>query len=437
MQLVLAILAARLSICFIRLFRLGEATSLPGKIAAIICPNIFQKLCRQIREGVILISGTNGKSTTSLLLSQMFSDKKVIHNKSGANFENGLVTSLLDKTKLPGKIQADFAVFEVDEFALVLILKKIRPLAIVTLNLFRDQLDRYGEMQTILHSWKIAMADLPINTHIFINADDPALCHLGKLLPHQIHYFGLNEPNCYLQTISHAMDSIYCPQCDHLLSYKGLYLSHLGDYSCRKCDFAKKQPVIDSRHWPKISNETYNKYNTMAAVAVAQKMGVDQQKITTSIHHFKPVFGRGETVAFKEKKILLLLSKNPVSLNEMIMKTSRIIDQGQAHAAILALNDLETDGTDISWIWDADFEPIVQKNIILVLSGTRAHELSLRIKYSANKNRKSGQIEIEKDLRKALFLGLKHTPKGAFLPILPTYTAMLKMRKILVGHKFH
>ena len=415
---------------------MGEASSFPGKIANSLCPNIFQNLCRQLTKGMILITGTNGKTTTSLLLSKIFSTNDIVHNKSGANFESGLITALLEKTKINGRIKADYAIFEVDELVVAKVSEKCHPIAIVVLNLFRDQLERYGEIQTILKSWQKAIVNLPIHTQIFINADDPALCHLGDLLPQRVTYFGLNEPKYYLKSMPNAMDSLYCPRCERLLVYQGFYLSHLGDYFCKKCLFCKKEPAIDSQKWSQISNGIYNKYNTMAAISIAKKLGINELKIRGSIHHFKPAFGRGETIVFKGKKVLLLLSKNPVSMNEMIQRVSQLMDQGNVQVIIFALNDQEMDGRDISWIWEVDMQSILARKKRLILTGSRAYELALCVKYGSKEKMEGGRVVIEENLKKAISIGLKNTLNGAFLPILPTYTAMLKVRKILVGRKF-
>jgi UDP-N-acetylmuramyl tripeptide synthase len=361
----------------------------------------------------------------------MFSDQKIVHNKTGANFEDGLITAFLQKVRMSGKMDVDYAIFEVDELVLAKVLHKTVPLAIVVLNLFRDQLDRYGEMHTLLHSWQQALVHKSPSIHLFLNADDPLINHLGEQLPQKITYFGLQEPNRYVHGMSHAVDSIYCPRCDTPLSYQGFYLSHLGDYFCTSCSAGKKNVEIDSKNWPQISVETYNKYNTMAAICVGVAMGIDEEKIREAIRDFQPAFGRGEILLFQEKKIMLLLSKNPVSMNATIQRVCKIMQQEAVGAVLLVLNDQEMDGTDISWIWDVDVEPLVAKGKTCIVSGYRAHELALRLHYSAE----GGTIHVEENVEKAIALALAHTGEQALLPILPTYSAMLGIRKVLVGRK--
>ncbi|MBS0651417.1 MAG: DUF1727 domain-containing protein [Verrucomicrobia bacterium] len=434
-RLQIGLAAARLATFFIRLLNLGSASNFPGRIASAIYPGVFQSLCGQIKKGIILVTGTNGKTTTSLLLAEMFMSYDVVHNKTGANFESGLVTAMLEKTRLNGQLDADFGIFEVDELALTTILDRLQPFAIVVLNLFRDQLSRYGEIQNILRAWENAMAHLPSSMHLFLNADDPAVCHLGEKLPQNVTYFGLNEPERYLSSVPQAVDSIYCPVCDKRLAYSGYYLSHLGDYSCTHCSFKRKDPLISSSDWPRVSSDVYNKYNTVAAVSVAKQAGIDDEAIRSAIANFKPAFGRGEFLSIDEKKVVLLLSKNPVSMNEMIKRTCRMIKKEDVETILLALNDEEMDGTDISWIWDADIELLAAKEKTIVLSGSRAHELALRFQYCFKENDGERKIHVEEDLEKAVAVAMKNTPKHSTLPILPTYSAMLQIRKVLLGRQ--
>ncbi|MBS0653122.1 MAG: Mur ligase family protein [Verrucomicrobia bacterium] len=434
-RLQLALLSARLAMFFIRLFKLGSGSSFPGRVASVIYPNIFQSLCAQIKKGIILVTGTNGKTTTSLLLAEMFLSHDVVHNKTGANFESGLTTALLEKAQLSGRLDADYGIFEVDELALVKILDQIAPFAIVAINLFRDQLSRYGEIQHILRSWENAILRLPASTLLFLNADDPAVCHLGEKLPQKVSYFGLNEPERYLSSKPQAADSIYCPDCDKRLNYSGFYLSHLGDYSCPQCSFKRKDPALQSSDWPQVSTDVYNKYNTMAAVSVAKEVGIDDEAIRSAILNFKPAFGRGESLAIDERKVVILLSKNPVSMNEMIKRTCRMMRRGDVETILFALNDEEMDGTDISWIWDVDLEPLAAKGKLVVMSGSRAHELALRFQYSFEESDAERKVHVEEDLEKAVAFALNNTPKNSTLPILPTYSAMLRIRKVLLGRQ--
>jgi UDP-N-acetylmuramyl tripeptide synthase len=277
--------AAKTVTFLVRLLRLGAASVLPGEMARRLQPKVLPLLFGQVRRGVILIVGTNGKTTTSLLLRTILERQgwRVAHNATGANLINGLVTALLDNTSLIGQLDADYAILEVDENVLPLVLRSCQPQFILGLNLFRDQLDRYGEVDTISQRWQKAIAPLPTDTVVILNADDPTLSRLGQQLPQKVLFFGLSEPEAYLDEIPHAVDSIYCPSCGHPLDYKGVYLSHLGDYHCPSCGFSKSQLAVDSREWPQILIGIYNKYNTLAAGLVAKEIGIDILLSTTPL----------------------------------------------------------------------------------------------------------------------------------------------------------
>ncbi|MGB5632312.1 MAG: Mur ligase family protein, partial [Waterburya sp.] len=251
-RLGLAVGVAKTVTGVVRSLGLGAASVLPGEISRRLHPRLLPLLFEQVSQGVILVVGTNGKTTTSLLLKQILSDCgfEVVHNSSGANLINGLITALLSSADLTGKISADYAILEVDENILPLLLKYCMPQYILALNLFRDQLDRYGEVDTIAQRWSKAIEPLAKDTTIILNADDPTLSSLGQQLQQKVLYFGLNEPELYLDQIPHAVDSIYCPLCGHLLDYQGVYLSHLGDYHCPSCGFEKSKVALDSKEHP-------------------------------------------------------------------------------------------------------------------------------------------------------------------------------------------
>lgn len=274
-RLGIAVGVAKTVTAVVKALRLGSASVLPGEIARRLHPKMLGLLAQQVSQGVILVVGTNGKTTTSLLLRKILVDQgyRVTHNATGANLINGLITALLADANLFGRLSTDFAILEVDENVLPLVLKDCQPRAILALNLFRDQLDRYGEVDSISQRWQKAIAPLPENTIVAVNADDPTLSHLGQKLAQRVCYFGLSEPDLYLEEIPHAVDSIYCPQCGTSLDYRGVYLSHLGDYQCPSCGFQKSQPAFHSSKWPQILIGVYNKYNTLAAGLVAQQLG--------------------------------------------------------------------------------------------------------------------------------------------------------------------
>ncbi|OUL26453.1 UDP-N-acetylmuramyl peptide synthase [Nostoc sp. RF31YmG] len=418
----------------VRSLRLGAASVLPGSIARRIEPRLLQLLSQQVKQGAILIAGTNGKTTTSLLLREILERKgyRVSHNSTGANLENGLMTALMDNASLTGSLDVDYAILEVDENILPRVLAPIQPKLILCLNLFRDQLDRYGEVDTISKRWGRAIATLPPETIVVANADDPTICNLGQQLSQQrVSFFGLTEPENYLEAIPHAVDSIYCPKCGQALDYKGVYLSHMGEYSCSNCGFSRSQPSLNSSEWPQILVGLYNKYNTLAAATAAQELGIDEATIRDTIPNFQAAFGRAEELEINGKKVRILLSKNPVGTNETI----RVVTESTDKTTLLVLNDRVQDGEDVSWIWDVDTEKLVQRGGTLVVSGDRAYDMALRLRYSDPNPETNFNLIVEEDLRDAINTALARTPNNETLHILPTYTAMLSVREVLTGRK--
>lgn len=437
-RLVLAVAVAKIVTGLVKILRLGAASVLPGEIASRLYPRIFKTLSRQFKKGLILVVGTNGKTTTSLLLKQILANEgyRVIHNATGANLMNGLTSCLVTNSNLWGVIKADYGILEVDENVLPLALKECQPSHILALNLFRDQLDRYGEVDTISYRWQQAISVLKEETIVILNGDDPTLCHLGQNLPQKVLYFGLNEPDLYLDEIPHAVDSIYCPRCGSSLVYKGVYLSHLGDYHCESCGFHKEKLAIESKQWPQILMGVYNKYNTLAAVVAAESIGISREKILEAIRNFKPAFGRAEELKIGDKKVRILLSKNPVGMNETIRAVNEMREYQPSSTILIVLNDRTPDGTDVSWIWDVDTEKLVTGGGNIVVSGDRVYDMALRLKYSLERLEEgSPNLVVEEKLATAVEKALSLTPGGETLYIIPTYSAMLEVRKLLLGRE--
>lgn len=434
--------ASKVVTFLVRLLHLGAASVLPGKIARCLQPEILPLLFGQVQQGIILVVGTNGKTTTALLLRTILERHgwQVAHNSSGANMINGLATTLLENTNLLGKLNADYAILEVDENVLPLILSYCQPKYIIGLNLFRDQLDRYGEIDTISRKWQSAISALPAETVVILNGDDPTCSYLGQQLPQKVLFFGLSEPEAYLEEVPHAVDSMYCNYCGHHLNYQGVYLSHLGDYQCSHCNFGKNQLAIDSRDWDQILIGIYNKYNTIAAGLMALQLGIDRTLIDNTIKNFRAPFGRAEELEINGKHVQILLSKNPVGMNETIRVVTQLQPANHVSTKLLVLNDRAPDGTDVSWIWDVDMEKLVALGGTIVVSGDRVYDLALRILYSCTPNnimngKNNLQLIVKEDLPEALNTALAHTPVGETLHILPTYSAMLEVRGLLTGRK--
>ena len=433
LRLGLAVSVAKGVTFIVRSLGLGAASVLPGSIARRIEPRLLRLLSQQVKNGIILIAGTNGKTTTALLLCGILKRQgyRIAHNSTGANLENGLMTALMENADFLGRLDVDYGILEVDENIVPKVLQPLQPRIILCLNLFRDQLDRYGEVDTISKRWTKVISTLPLETVVIPNADDPTLSYLGQQLPQKVLFFGMNEPEQYLEAIPHAVDSIYCPSCGHSLDYQGVYLSHLGDFSCPQCGFSKSQPSLESSEWSQILVGLYNKYNTLAAVTAARELGVDEGIIQETINNFQAAFGRVEDLVFNHKRVRILLSKNPVGTNETI----RVVTQSDDSTTLLVLNDRTPDGTDVSWIWDVDTEKLVQRGGTLVVSGDRVYDMALRLRYSQELNQSNLNLIVEEDLAQAIATALQHTPENETLHILPTYSAMLEVREILTGRK--
>ena len=374
---------------------------------------------------IILIVGTNGKTTTTTLLNHILTKngKKVIQNTSGANLINGIASTLLLNSSILGKVEADYALFEIDENAFTRIARELKPDAIILLNLFRDQLDRYGEVNTIAKKWQEAIATLPKETRLFLNADDPQIAFLGKDALQLVSYFGIDDKGN--STPDHASDSTYCPICSSKLVYTKIFYSHLGIWSCPRGDLIYPTDVFRTT-LPNSLDGLYNKYNVNAAILTAQTYGLTNELIAESLTTFSPAFGRQEKISVNNKTAEIILAKNPSGFNQTL---ATIIDQKASHL-LLVLNDRVADGTDISWIWDVDFENLKHlKELAITVSGDRVYDLQLRLKYADLLARS------EADLTDAVKDALLQTDKNETLYILPTYTAMLEIRKILTGKK--
>lgn len=415
-----------------RLFNLGAGSTWPGHLVLENDPQSLKYLVGQLKFGPILIAGTNGKTTTAKMVRTILEKTKkakVVHNEAGANLLNGLVSSLILASNWKGRLGADWGIFEVDEATLPLALKEFTPQIVVLLNLFRDQLDRYGEIDLIAQKWHQALLTLPKETTVILNADDPQIASLGQDLRAKVLYFGLADQKAFYQGKQQAMDSIYCLNCGTKLNFSGLYFSHLGIWECQNCGIRRPKPDISLWDYPLAG--IYNRYNTLAAVLTAKSLGAQEKQIKEALEDFTPAFGRLEEFAVDQKKVRLLLSKNPAGFNESL----RVLQEFPGKKTVLlVLNDRIPDGRDVSWIWDVDFEELTSVKSITV-SGDRVWDIGLRLKYAIKTQNLNVKFKIIEDLRKAIEEGLKETESKETLCILPTYSAMLEVRKILTGRK--
>lgn len=443
----LSLIIAKLTALVLKIFHKG-ATAAPGLYAQKIDKNILKKLARQLKFS-ILVSGTNGKTTTTRILSSILKQAniKYLHNRSGSNLERGIISQLIKHHQLKNYL----GLWEVDEAALPSVSEKIQPKIIILLNLFRDQLDRYGEIDTLAKKWLSALKKLPKETTIILNADDPTIAWLGKQVDYKVIYFGIRDELLGGEALTHASDATFCPICLLPLKYRTCFISHLGIYECLKCGSIQPKPDLKAE---KVSftqqnttllklddnpetNQliinfigTYNVYNSLAAFAGAQLLNINIDNIKEGIRLFKPAFGRLETINFKDKQLKILLVKNPTGFNEAIKTVLQSVNKN-SFSCLLILNDLIADGRDVSWIWDVDLETLVNNPSLkkIIVSGIRAEDMALRIKYSNIKMERYKDRKIEKKLEKAINNLLVSQTKDLF--ILPTYTAMLEVRKIL------
>jgi len=422
-----------------RLAGRGGGTTLPGKILATLDPGAVGQLARRLPRGSALVSATNGKTTTAAMVAEILSPTvRLAHNRAGANLVSGIASTLLAN---PG---AELGLFEVDEGAFPGLAATVNPTAVCLGNLFRDQLDRYGELELTAERWRGAVSGLDEHVWTIVNADDPALSGLADERERALR-FGLDDPGAGRERLPHAADSKHCFTCGSPYEYAAAYVGHLGDYRCPSC--GRQRPPLDVqaraielRGLDGVAFELvtpagttpvtlavpglYNVYNAVAASALAGVLGAGLEAIAAGLARFRPAFGRAERIAADGRTLLVLLVKNPAGANEAIRT---IVAAGAPKVAMVALNDAIADGQDVSWIWDADFEPLVPGLERLVASGDRAQELALRFKYGGLD---PSRIDVLPSLEAALERGLELTAAGAELVVLPTYTAMLALRGI-------
>lgn len=407
---------------------MGSGSTWPGHIALSINKNFVHEVLKKSKVKTILIAGTNGKTTTAKLIQTIFENnkKRVFRNESGANLLNGIASSLLLHSSILSALKYDYAIFEIDENTLSLAIQELNPNYIILLNLFRDQLDRYGEVDSIAKKWKTSLTDLPKHATLILNADDPQIAFLGKGSKGKTLYFGLSDKKLSKKGNQFSADSTYCPNCNSKLIYEETYFSHLGNWHCVSCGLKWPKPDISNVSYYPLPG-TYNMYNVHAAVLLAQDNNVGKETIEQSLKSFNPAFGRQEIIKAGNKKVHLFLSKNPTSFNQSL----RTVTELGGKNILFVLNDRIPDGRDVSWIWDTELELDSISNI--AVSGDRAFDMGLRIKYEI-KNFNS-KVKIYTKLSQAVKNALDIMSDNETLYVLPTYSAMLEVRKILTGRK--
>jgi lipid II isoglutaminyl synthase (glutamine-hydrolysing) len=436
------ILAARAVGGLSRLAGAGGGTTLPGKLLSKLDPTAVDRLAARLPLGAALVSATNGKTTTAALAASILAPRvRLAHNASGANLVSGVASTLLAAR------DAELGLFEVDEGAFPEVARRVRPRALCLGNLFRDQLDRYGELELVAERWRAAVQSLPPETALVVNGDDPQVGDLARERPGAL-VFGVDDPRHAHPSLQHAADSKYCLRCGTPYEYRAAYVGHLGDYRCPNCGHARPELQVVARAIELEGLERasfdlvspagtarvrlplpglYNVYNALAAASLGLALGATIDEVRDGLERAGAAFGRFERITVGDKRLLMLLIKNPAGANEAVRT---LVAGGAPRLAVVALNDATADGKDVSWIWDVDFEPLLAGLERLVATGDRAAELALRFGYAGFDR---DAIEVVPHLEEALDRGLALTPPGGELVVLPTYTAMLALRKIVAG----
>jgi UDP-N-acetylmuramyl tripeptide synthase len=414
-------------------------TSLPGKLLMRLDPHAIARLGARLRNGSAVISATNGKTTTAAMTAGILelTGARLVHNRAGANMAGGVATALMD-----GPRGADTGLFEVDEFWLGQVVDDLRPRALLLANLFRDQLDRYGELDTIADRWAAVAGSTA--AALVLNADDPTVADLGR--DASATYFGVEDDAMALPEMQHAADATHCRRCGAPYVYDAVYLGHLGRYHCDGCGAARPEPsvaatgiVLEGVRGARFTLRApagerdvalplpglYNVYNALGAAALAMVLGASLDQVAAGLHAVSPAFGRAETLHVGGRELSILLIKNPAGANE-VLRT--LVLEGGEHDVFAILNDNIADGRDVSWIWDADFEVLAPRVRRATCSGTRAAEMALRLKYAGVP---TDRIAVEPDLAGGLDRALAAGDGRVFA--LPTYTAMLALRDLLVA----
>jgi UDP-N-acetylmuramyl tripeptide synthase len=409
-------------------------------------PKLAQKLSASLPHGVILLTGTNGKTTTTKLLAAALeaNGERVLTNQAGSNLKRGVVSSLIKAANLRGQTKATIGLFEVDEASLRLVAPLLQPRQIIVLNLFRDQLDRYGELDTTAKL--IGEGIAATEAELILNADDPLVASLATYAakPELVSYFGIEGLPAELATADRsAADSDRCPVCSARLDFSRVFYAHLGHYRCPNHDFDRPQPIVSmtrldetdttgsrfevsvagKRHSGSITLPgVYNLYNALAALASATVAGVEPETTLTSFATTTAAFGRVEEIVWRGHKLTLLLIKNPTGATQVL---ETFLVRADAPKVLIAINDNYADGRDVSWLWDVPFERLAESKAQIVASGIRATDMALRLQYADLESHYEPELANALD---RLVASLKTDETGY---ILPTYTAMLALRKLI------
>src|SRR4051795_2428841 len=423
----------------------GGGTTLPGRLLVRMAPDAIERLASTLDHGSVVVSSTNGKTTTAGMIAGILqaAGRQPVHNRAGSNMHWGVATALLEQS-------GDEGLFELDEAWLPRVAPELRPRLLVLGNLFRDQLDRYGELERLADEWAELVSSMEGSCEFALNADDPLIADLGRDRELRrrpgVTYFGIEDDSQALPELQHAHDAKHCRRCGAPYSYERAFVGHLGHYICPICHADRPTPDIAATEIElhgisgssvKITTPEgelrlelplpglYNVYNALGAVAAGLRSGIPLEQIRQGLESMRAVFGRVETIEVSGKPVSILMIKNPAGANE-VLRTLTLESSNGGIDLWLALNDRIADGRDVSWIWDADFELLAGGVRRVICSGTRATEMALRLKYAGWPEE---SIEVMEPIAGSLDAAVAATPERLFA--LPTYTALLELRTLL------
>jgi UDP-N-acetylmuramyl tripeptide synthase len=421
-----------------------KGTTLPGKVALTICPNLLAYYGKMLGEQIVFVTGTNGKTTTSNLLVHFLREdgREVISNSLGANLIQGIATTLIEGIN-PGRRGQQAVVLEVDEATIGHVIGHLRPKAVVVTNFFRDQMDRYGELDTVVEMVGSALKKAPDSTTVILNADDPLVTSIapeGK----QVAFFGIESSEFSSKTHTEVRDGKYCRRCGDVLHYSLYHYGQLGFYQCPSCGFGRPEPSLAAEgvqlHAEGIrfrvgevtgfvnSPALYNVYNALAAITAATIVGVKDEVLMREMGYMKTQLGRMERlIAPTGRELMLTLVKNPTGFNEVLKVVER---EKRPVEMVVILNDRYADGTDVSWIWDTNIERLHQFAELrrIICAGTRAEDFAIRLKYA---DLWPITEIVEGDLE-AVDEALRKLAPDSMLYILSTYTSLYRIRDHLL-----
>lgn len=421
----LAILVGKLIFFLSRFLKIGGGSTAPGYYGLILDPSLTLKLTKEILKNII-ITGTNGKTTTARLLAHFARahNLKVLRNATGSNLERGVASTLINHSSWTGKIQKiDLAIWEVDEAAFNTVANKINPDLIVFLNVFRDQLDRYGEVDSVVKAWCQTLKTISSPTKVLTNGDDANTSKLAHCFSGEINEFGVRDQKILGEQIATS-------KVPERLDFEAINIKLQGLKGSTFQLTVNNEPLTINLPLPGL----YHIYDFLAAFGLGTFLNIPAQEMVNSLKHYSPAFGRVEKLKIKKRDCYILLIKNPIGASQVLQTI--ISEVKENDSLILALNDNFADGRDVSWIWDGDFEILssIPDRLSLITSGSRAQDLALRLKYAGVDPQ---VVSIENNLTEAFKMAQQNLKGRLF--ILPTYTALLELQEILAkqGIKKH